>query len=48
MSIYIRCVGGLFQFHYGSIKILQDERKKYESNTFQFHYGSIKIIPLFD
>ncbi len=36
----------MFQFHYGSIKILEQFVKIINRFLFQFHYGSIKIRPL--
>ena len=36
-----------FQFHYGSIKIINDVFKDVPELEFQFHYGSIKIDTVF-
>ena len=42
----IRSVFFMFQFHYGSIKIISTELLALLVLMFQFHYGSIKITPL--
>ena len=34
----------MFQFHYGSIKMLGSSLAPNNINLFQFHYGSIKMI----
>ena len=34
----------MFQFHYGSIKMMQPEKEVDGLTLFQFHYGSIKIV----
>ena len=36
-------MGILFQFHYGSIKIVVYIQIFHHNHVFQFHYGSIKI-----
>ena len=44
--LYGLTVRTLFQFHYGSIKIIPSNVVISAVPLFQFHYGSIKILML--